>query len=103
MPILQVENLRTHYFTDEGLVQAADGVSFTLEKGESIGIAGESGCGKTTVAMSLMRLIEGGAVVGGKVILEGLSLLDMPMNCCQEISSMNASILILNPITAAME
>jgi len=86
MPILQVENLRTHYFTDEGPVKAADGVSFTLEKGESIGIAGESGCGKTTVAMSLMRLIEGGAVVGGKVILEGLSLLDMPMKQFRKIT-----------------
>ena len=43
MPILEVENLRTHYFTDAGPVKAADGVSFTLEKGESIGIAGESG------------------------------------------------------------
>jgi len=79
MPLLEVEDLRTHYYTEAGPVKAADGVSFTLEKGESIGIAGESGCGKTTVAMSLMRLIKGGAVVGGKIMLGDLSLLDMPM------------------------
>ena len=80
MPLLTVEDLRTHYFTEAGPVKAADGVSFTLKTGESIGIAGESGCGKTTVAMSLMRLIKGGAVVGGKIMLGDLSLLDMPMN-----------------------
>ena len=79
MPLLTVEDLRTHYFTEAGPVKAADGVSFTLKTGESIGIAGESGCGKTTVAMSLMRLIKGGAVVGGKIMLDDLSLLDMPM------------------------
>jgi len=79
MPLLEVEGLRTHYFTEAGPVKAADGVSFTLKAGESIGIAGESGCGKTTVAMSLMRLIKGGAVVGGKIMLGDLSLLDMPM------------------------
>lgn len=80
MPLLEVENLRTHYYTEAGPVKAADGVSFSLKAGESIGIAGESGCGKTTVAMSLMRLIKGGAVVGGKIMLGDLSLLDMPMN-----------------------
>ncbi|MFC1905851.1 ABC transporter ATP-binding protein [Chloroflexota bacterium] len=80
MPLLQVEDLRTHYYTDSGPVKAADKISFTLEKGESIGLAGESGCGKTTVAMSIMRLIKGGAVVGGKIMLGDLSLLDMPMD-----------------------
>jgi len=72
--------LRTHYFTEAGPVKAVDGVSFTLDKGESIGIAGESGCGKTTLAMSLMRLIKGGAVVGGKIHLGDISLLDMSIN-----------------------
>jgi len=80
MPILSVEGLRTHYFTEAGPVKAVDGVSFTLDKGESIGIAGESGCGKTTVAMSLMRLIKNGDVVGGRVLLKDESLLDMPIN-----------------------
>ena len=57
MPLLEVQDLKTHYKTEAGRVKAADGVSFTLDTGESIGIAGESGCGKTTVVMSLMRLI----------------------------------------------
>lgn len=80
MALLEVENLKTSYRTDAGFVKAADGISFKLDKGESIGIAGESGCGKTTVIMTLMRLIKQTDVVEGKVILDGQSILDMPMN-----------------------
>lgn len=79
MPILEVVDLKTQYFMEKGTVKAVDGVSFTMEKGDSVGIAGESGCGKTTVAMSLVRLIKGGRIVSGKVIFNGQSILDMPM------------------------
>jgi len=78
MPLLTVDNLRTYYFTQRGAIRAVDGVSFTVDKGQSLGIAGESGCGKSTVALSLMRLIKGGRVVEGSIILDGLSLLEMP-------------------------
>jgi oligopeptide/dipeptide ABC transporter ATP-binding protein len=78
MPLLTVEDLRTYYFTLRGSVRAVDGVSFTLEKGQSLGIAGESGCGKSTIALSIMRLIKGGKIVSGKVMLENTSLLDVP-------------------------
>ena len=78
MPILEVQDLKTHYKTDSGRVKAADGISFSLDEGESVGIAGESGCGKTTVIMSLMRLVDQRDIVGGKVILDGESILDMP-------------------------
>jgi len=79
MPLLTVQGLKTYYSTEAGPVKAVDGVSFTLDKGESIGIAGESGCGKSTIVMSLMRLIKGGEIVGGEVTLSGKSLLEMPM------------------------
>lgn len=79
MSLLTVTDLRTYYDTEVGPVKAVDGISFTLEKGESLGIAGESGCGKTTVVMSLMRLIKGGDIVGGKMLLNGESIFDMPM------------------------
>ena len=77
MPLLEVKDLKTHYKTESGRVKAADGISFTLDEGESVGIAGESGCGKTTVIMSLMRLVDHRDIVGGKIILDGQSILEM--------------------------
>ncbi|MCX6013303.1 MAG: ABC transporter ATP-binding protein, partial [Chloroflexi bacterium] len=79
MPLLAVEDLRTHYRTDTGWVKAADGISFTLDTGESLGIAGESGCGKTTVVMTLMRLIKTRDLITGKICIDGQSILDMPL------------------------
>jgi oligopeptide/dipeptide ABC transporter ATP-binding protein len=79
MSFLTVEDLRTYYFILRGSVKAVDGVSFTLERGQSLGIAGESGCGKSTIALSLMRLIKGGRIVSGRIILDGTSLLEMPI------------------------
>jgi len=76
--VLKVEDLKVYYYTHRGVVKAVDGVSFELKKGESLGIAGESGCGKSTTGMAIMRLIERpGKVVGGKVLLDGVDLLSM--------------------------
>ena len=80
MHLLTVDNLQTHYRTDTGWVKAADNISFTLDRGESLGIAGESGCGKTTVIMTLMRLINTRDKVMGKILLDGESILDMPLD-----------------------
>jgi peptide/nickel transport system ATP-binding protein len=80
MPLLEVDNLRTYYSTDSGIVKAADGITFHLDQGESLGIAGESGCGKTTIVMTLMRLIKDTDIVEGEVILDGQSILEMPID-----------------------
>lgn len=77
MSLLTIRNLKTHYYTANGPVKALDGIDLTLEKGQCIGIAGESGCGKSTMALSLMRLIKNGAIVGGTIHLNDLSLLDL--------------------------
>jgi oligopeptide/dipeptide ABC transporter ATP-binding protein len=76
--LLSVENLKTYYYVKAGTVRAVDGVSFELDKGEALGIAGESGCGKTTVALSLLRLVKGGKIVEGRITLGNTLLLDLP-------------------------
>ena len=70
MPILEIDDLIIHYLTTQGAVKAVSNFSFTLEKGHTFGLAGESGCGKTTVALSIMGLLPpNGRVKGGRIIL----------------------------------
>ena len=77
-PLLEVDDLSMHYRTGDGWVSAVDGVSFTLHTGEALGLVGESGCGKTSVAMSLLRLLpENAEFRGGSVRLNGVDLLDV--------------------------
>ncbi len=78
MTFISVESLKAQYKTENGIVHAVDDVSFSLENGESIGIAGESACGKSTLGLSIMRIVQGGKIVSGDIILEGKSILKMP-------------------------
>lgn len=72
MPMLEVDNLSTHYYLGNRPVRAVENVSFTIDKQETLGVAGESGCGKTTTAYSIMRILpENGKIVGGNVFLDG--------------------------------
>jgi peptide/nickel transport system ATP-binding protein len=76
--LLEIRDLTLHYETAKGMVQAVDKVSFSLDKGESMGLVGESGCGKSSVAMSIMKLMPSNAVVkGGEVLFKGKNLLHM--------------------------
>jgi len=78
MPILQVKNLRTYYKIQRGYVKAVDGVSFDIEKGQAFGLAGESGCGKTTIAISLLRVLPpNGKIVGGQILYKGSDVASM--------------------------
>lgn len=78
MALLNVEGLTTYYFTLRGPVKAAETVNFDVQKGEALGLAGESGCGKTTVALSLLRILPpGGRIVDGKVFFKGRNLLSL--------------------------
>ena len=76
MPLLALEDLTVSYPSRAGMVHAVDGVNLTLEAGEALGVAGESGCGKTTTALSIPRLLPIGTVVGGRVLLRGQNLLE---------------------------
>ena len=75
MSFITVENLKTQYTSQNGTVHALDDVSFSLEKGESVGIAGESACGKSTLGLSIIRMLQGGKIVSGDILLEGKSIL----------------------------
>ena len=73
MKLLEVKDLRTYFKTTKGYVKAVDGVTFSLDHGECLGLVGEAGCGKTTTALSITRLLpKGGEVMGGKIFLEGV-------------------------------
>ena len=78
MAFISVENLVTRYKTSNGLVYALEDVNFAIEKGESIGIAGESACGKSTLGLSIIRMISNGKIYSGEIQFDGKSLLDIP-------------------------
>jgi len=77
MPQLEVSDLSVHYGTSHGSVHALENIEFRLENGESIGIAGESACGKSTLGLSIMRMIQGGKIVSGKIVFDEESILDI--------------------------
>ena len=77
MPELEISDLSVHYGTSHGNVHALENIEFRLENGESIGIAGESACGKSTLGLSVMRMIQGGKIISGKIVFDGESTLEM--------------------------
>ena len=78
MALLEIRGLRTYYFTRRGIVKAVDGVDLTVERGDVLGLVGESGCGKTTLGLSIMRLVPPpGRVVGGEIVFDGVKLLGL--------------------------
>ena len=100
--LLEVDNLQTFFFTRQGLVKAVDRVSFNLRKGETLAIVGESGCGKSITAMSLLRLIPEppGRIVGGSVKLAGVDLLKLPENEMRRVRGNDISMIFQEPMTS---
>jgi oligopeptide/dipeptide ABC transporter ATP-binding protein len=100
--ILQVENLRTSFFTRKGVVRAVDGVSFHVHEGETFGIVGESGCGKTVTGLSILRLLPepAGRIVGGKIILEGTNLLELSKKEMRAVRGKMISMILQDPMTS---
>ena len=75
-PLLEIRGLKTHFSTDDGIVQAVDGVDITIGRGETVGVVGESGCGKTVTALSVLKLIAmpPGKIVAGQILYQGRDL-----------------------------
>ncbi len=100
-PLLEVADLRTYFFTEDGVVRGADGVDFYLDKGEILGIVGESGSGKSVTALSIMRLIGvPGRIVGGEIAFEGTSLLRLPDADMRDLRGKHISMIFQQPQTS---
>ena len=100
--VLQVEDLRTHFFTRTGVVKAVDGVSFDLKPGETLGIVGESGSGKSMTALSIMRLVPepGGRIVGGRILFDGEDLVELSGNDMSDIRGRDICMILQDPMTS---
>ena len=101
-PLLQIKDLRTSFFTDDGVVRAVDGVTYDVEAGETLGLVGESGCGKSVSALSILRLIPSppGKIVGGEVIFEGEDLLKVDENEIRHIRGNEIAMVFQEPMTS---
>src|SRR5262245_63018898 len=101
-PVLLVEDLQTYFYTRVGLVKAVDGVSFSLRRGETLAIVGESGCGKSVTALSLMRLVADppGRIVGGSIRLSGTDLVPLPEDAMRAIRGNQISMIFQEPMTS---
>ncbi len=99
--LLSVENLKTHFFTDKGVVKAVDGVSFSVEPGKTLGIVGESGCGKSITSMSIMRLIDKpGRIVEGDIFFENKNLVNLNQKEMRKIRGNDISMIFQEPMTS---
>ncbi len=103
--MLEVKGVKTYYLTDEGQVKAVDGVSFAMERGETLGLAGESGCGKTTLALTITRLLPRNArVISGEIYFDGVEILSLDEEEFRKIRWKDISIIFqeamnaLNPV-----
>src|SRR3712207_263565 len=101
MTLLSVRDLSTHYLTGGDPVRAVDGVSFDVAPGEILGLVGESGCGKTTVGFSLLRLLPPVArVVGGQILFEGEDLLAMDETQMRALRGNRIAMVFQDPMTS---
>lgn len=100
--LLEVKNLKTYFFTDEGIVKAVDDVSFFLRRGESLGIVGESGSGKSVTALSIMRLIQDppGKILGGEILFKGEDLLKKKEEEMRDVRGNKISMIFQDPMTS---
>jgi len=100
--ILEVNDLQTHFFTREGVVRAVDGVSFSLEKGKTLGIVGESGCGKSVTALSIMGLIPKppARIVGGSIQFEGRELTKLKDRELEDLRGKEIAMIFQDPMTS---
>lgn len=99
--LISVTNLKTYFYTEEGVVRAVDGVDFSINKGEVLGLVGESGCGKSTIGLSLLRLVPNpGRIVEGEMLLEGENIMDFDEDKMRQTRGGKISIIWQDPMSS---
>src|SRR5258708_7104533 len=99
--LLEVQNLKTYFFSRAGVVKAVDDVSFTMRPGETLGVVGESGCGKSVTALSIMRLIyDPGKIVGGDILFDGDNILEKNQEELTDLRGSKISMIFQDPMTS---
>src|SRR2546423_11149414 len=100
--LLEVNNLKTYFFTRGGVVKAVDDVSFVMRPGETLGVVGESGCGKSVTALSVMRLVANppGKIVGGEINFNGENILEKNLEELTELRGSKISMIFQDPMTS---
>ncbi|UCC86015.1 MAG: ABC transporter ATP-binding protein, partial [Anaerolineales bacterium] len=99
--VLKVNGLKTQFFTQDGVVQAVNGITYELSEGETLGIVGESGCGKSVSVLSLMRLIPmpPGKIVGGEALFEGRDLMKINDDEMRSVRGNKIAMIFQDPMT----
>jgi oligopeptide transport system ATP-binding protein len=102
MALLEVNDLRTHFFTREGAVRAVDGISFSVDKGGTLGIVGESGCGKSVTALSIMGLIPRppAKIVSGEILFDGRDLTTLSERQLEDVRGREIAMIFQDPMTS---
>src|SRR5258705_8183621 len=100
-PLLSVDGLETHFPTGQGVLRAVDGVSFTIDRGEVLGLVGESGCGKSVTSLSIMRLVPPpGRIAAGRVVFEGEDLLAQDAQALRPVRGAPIAMVFQEPMTS---
>jgi len=101
-PLLEIRGLKTHFATDDGMLQAVDGVDITIHRGETVCVVGESGCGKTVTAMSILKLIAmpPGRIVAGQILFEGRDLVPLNSRELDEVRAQQIGFIFQEPMTS---
>jgi peptide/nickel transport system ATP-binding protein len=102
MPLLEIRGLKTHFATDDGMVHAVDGVDLAIERGETLGVVGESGCGKTVTALTVVKLIAmpPGRIVAGQVLWQGRDLVPLGPQAMSAIRAKEIAVVFQEPMTS---
>jgi peptide/nickel transport system ATP-binding protein len=102
VPLLRIKDLRASFFTSDGEVRAVDGVSFDIEDGRTVGLVGESGCGKSVTALSIIQLLDKatGRITGGEVLYRGKDLASLPEEEMRRIRGNEISMVFQEPMTS---
>ncbi len=102
MALLEIEELKTQFFTSAGVVMAVDGISYTVEEGETVAVVGESGCGKSVSALSILRLVADppGKIVGGRIGFMGRNLLELSDREIREVRGRHIGMIFQEPMTS---